>query len=203
VIGVLALQGDVREHLHVLTGLGARAAAVRRAAELASVDGLIVPGGESTTMAKLARIFDLLDPLRARIADGLPVFGTCAGMILLADRIEDGIADQETLGGLDITVRRNAFGRQVDSFEGDVEFAGLDETVHAVFIRAPWVEAVGAGVDVLAKVADDPALGPAAGRIVAVRQGPLMATSFHPEVGGDSRIHRVFVDLVTSYSTQT
>ena len=144
-IGVLALQGDVREHLHVLAGLGARPVAVRRESELASVDGLVVPGGESTTMAKLARIFDLLDPLRARIADGLPVFGTCAGMILLADRIEDGIADQETLGGLDITVRRNAFGRQVDSFEGDVEFAGLDETVHAIFIRAPWVEAVGDG----------------------------------------------------------
>jgi 5'-phosphate synthase pdxT subunit len=203
VIGVLALQGDVREHLHVLTGLGARPVAVRRDAELASVDGLIVPGGESTTMAKLARIFDLLDPVRARIADGLPVFGTCAGMILLADRIEDGIVGQETLGGLDITVRRNAFGRQVDSFEGEVEFRDLDDPVHAVFIRAPWVEAVGEGVEVLAKIPDDPALGPAAGRIVAVRQGPLMATSFHPEVGGDSRIHRVFVDLVTSYSSQT
>jgi pyridoxal 5'-phosphate synthase pdxT subunit len=201
VIGVLALQGDVREHLHVLAGLGAQPVAVRREPELASVDGLIVPGGESTTMAKLARIFDLLDPLRARIADGLPVFGTCAGMILLADRIEDGIVGQETLGGLDITVRRNAFGRQVDSFEGDVEFAGLDEPVHAIFIRAPWVEAVGEGVEVLAEVPDDPALGAAAGRIVAVRQGPLMATSFHPEVGGDTRIHRVFVDLVTSYSS--
>ena len=197
VIGVLALQGDVREHLRVLTELGARPLAVRRESELAAVDGLIVPGGESTTMAKLARIFDLLDPLRARIADGLPVFGTCAGMILLADRIEDGIAGQETLGGLDITVRRNAFGRQVDSFEGDLEFAGLDDPVHAIYIRAPWVEAVGEGVDVLAKVADDPALGPAAGRIVAVRQGPLMATSFHPEVGGDSRVHRLFVDLVS------
>jgi 5'-phosphate synthase pdxT subunit len=203
VVGVLALQGDVREHLHVLESLGARPVAVRREAELASVDGLIVPGGESTTMAKLARIFDLLDPLRERIVDGLPVFGTCAGMILLADRIEDGTAGQETLGGLDITVRRNAFGRQVDSFEGDVEFAGLAEPVHAIFIRAPWVEAVGEGVEVLAQVADDPALGPAAGRIVAVRQGPLMATSFHPEVGGDDRIHRVFVDLVTSYSSQT
>ncbi len=202
-IGVLALQGDVREHLHVLESLGAQPVAVRREAELDSVDGLIVPGGESTTMAKLARIFDLLDPLRERIVGGLPVFGTCAGMILLADRIEDGTADQETLGGLDITVRRNAFGRQVDSFEGDVEFAGLAEPVHAIFIRAPWVEAVGDGVEVLAKVADDPALGPAAGRIVAVRQGPLMATSFHPEVGGDDRIHRVFVDLVTSYASPT
>ncbi len=193
-IGVLALQGDVREHLRVLESLGARPVAVRRESELASVDGLIVPGGESTTMAKLARIFELLEPLRAGIADGLPVFGTCAGMILLADRIEDGTADQETLGGLDITVRRNAFGRQVDSFETDLDFAGLGEPVHAVFIRAPWVEAVGDGVEVLASVGE----GPAAGRIVAVRQGPLMATSFHPEVGGDSRIHRIFVDLVTS-----
>ncbi len=198
-IGVLALQGDVREHLHVLESLGARPVAVRRESELAACDGLIVPGGESTTMAKLARIFDLLDPLRTRIADGLPVLGTCAGMILLADRIEDGAAGQETLGGLDITVRRNAFGRQVDSFEGEIDFAGLDEPVHAVFIRAPWVEAVGEGVEVLAQIPDDPARGPAAGRIVAVRQGPLMATSFHPEVGGDNRIHRVFVDLVTSY----
>ncbi len=196
---MLALQGDVREHLHVLETLGARPVAVRRESELATCDGLVVPGGESTTMAKLARIFDLLDPLRARIADGLPVLGTCAGMILLADRIEDGAAGQETVGGLDITVRRNAFGRQVDSFEGEIEFAGLDEPVHAVFIRAPWVEAVGEGVEVLARIPDDRARGPAAGRIVAVRQGPLMATSFHPEVGGDNRIHRVFVDIVTSY----
>ena len=194
-IGVLALQGDVREHLAVLGRLGEDAVAVRRPAELAAVDGLIVPGGESTTMIKLAKIFELFEPLRARIRDGLPAFGTCAGMILLADRIEDGAVGQETLGGLDITVRRNAFGRQVDSFEGDLTVQGLDAPLHAVFIRAPWVEAVGEGVEVLARVAD----GPAAGRIVAVRQGPLMATSFHPEVGGDSRIHRVFVDLVTSY----
>ncbi|MBF4770256.1 pyridoxal 5'-phosphate synthase glutaminase subunit PdxT [Nocardioides agariphilus] len=196
VIGVLALQGDVREHLHVLETLGARPLAVRRESELASVDGLVVPGGESTTMAKLARIFELLEPLRSRIAGGLPVFGTCAGMILLADRIEDGVVGQETLGGLDITVRRNAFGRQVDSFETSLEFAGLAERVHAVFIRAPWVEAVGDGVEVLSRVPDDAANGPAAGRIVAVRQGPLMATSFHPEVGGDGRVHRMFVDLV-------
>ncbi len=140
VIGVLALQGDVREHLRVLDSLGARPVAVRRESELAECDGLVLPGGESTTMAKLARIFDLLDPLRERIAGGLPVFGTCAGMILLADRIEDGIEGQETLGGLDITVRRNAFGRQVDSFETDLDFAGLTEPVHAIFIRAPWVE---------------------------------------------------------------
>src|SRR5262245_40548970 len=159
---------------------------------------MIVPGGESTTMAKLARIFDLMEPLRERIAGGLPVFGTCAGMIMLAERIEVGAVGQETLGGLDVTVRRNAFGRQVDSFETDLEFAGLDDTVHAVFIRAPWVESVGDGVEVLARVPDRTDHGPAAGRIVAVRQGPLMATSFHPEVGSDSRIHRLFVDLVTS-----
>ncbi len=195
-IGVLALQGDVREHLHVLETLGARPVAVRRPSELASVDGLVLPGGESTTMAKLARIFELLEPLRARVAEGLPMFGTCAGMILLADRIEDGVVGQETLGGLDITVRRNAFGRQVDSFESTLDFAGLAEPVHAVFIRAPWVEAVGDGVEVLARVPDGAAVGAAAGRIVAVRQGPLMATSFHPEVGGDGRVHRMFVDLV-------
>jgi len=195
-IGVLALQGDVREHLHVLETLGARPVAVRRPSELASVDGLVLPGGESTTMAKLARIFELLEPLRAKVAEGLPMFGTCAGMILLADRIEDGVVGQETLGGLDITVRRNAFGRQVDSFESSLDFAGLAEPVHAVFIRAPWVEAVGAGVDVLARVPEGTAAGAAAGRIVAVRQGPLMATSFHPEVGGDGRVHRMFVDLV-------
>ncbi len=193
-IGVLALQGDVREHLHVLETLGARPVAVRRPSELASVDGLVLPGGESTTMAKLARIFELLEPLRARVAEGLPMFGTCAGMILLADRIEDGVVGQETLGGLDITVRRNAFGRQVDSFESSLDFVRLAEPVHAVFIRAPWVEAVGDGVEVLARVPEG--AGAAAGRIVAVRQGPLMATSFHPEVGGDGRVHRMFVDLV-------
>jgi 5'-phosphate synthase pdxT subunit len=193
-IGVLALQGDVREHVRMLGDLGARPVAVRRETELAGCDALVLPGGESTTIAKLARIFGLMEPLRSRIAAGMPVFGTCAGMILLADRIEDGAKDQETIGGLDVTVRRNAFGRQVDSFDGDVEFAGLDEPVHASFIRAPWVESAGDGVEVLARVGE----GPAAGRIVAVRQGPLMATSFHPEVGGDSRIHRVFVDLVTS-----
>ena len=195
-IGVLALQGDVREHLHVLESLGARPVAVRRPAELAAVDGLVLPGGESTTMAKLARIFDLLDPLRQRIADGLPAFGTCAGMILLADRIEDGVAGQETIGGLDVVVRRNAFGRQVDSFEGDVDVTALDAPFHAMFIRAPWVEEVGPAVEVLARVAPGEAAGEAAGRIVAVRQGPLMATSFHPEVGGDGRVHRIFVDLV-------
>ena len=191
--GVFALQGDVREHLWMLGDLGVDARAVRRPAELAACDGLVLPGGESTTMAKLARTFDLFEPLHDRIAAGMPTFGTCAGMILLADRIEDGAPDQETIGGLDITVRRNAFGRQVDSFEGDVDFVGLDEPVHAVFIRAPWVEDAGPGVEVLAAVPS----GEAAGRIVAVRQGHLMATSFHPEVGADARIHRIFVDLVS------
>jgi pyridoxal 5'-phosphate synthase pdxT subunit len=192
-IGVFALQGDVREHLAALADLGVEAITVRRQVELEQCDGLIIPGGESTTMFKLARTFELFEPIQKRIAGGMPTFGTCAGMIMLADRIVDGTSDQETLGGLDITVRRNAFGRQVDSFEGNLDFAGLDAPVHAVFIRAPWVEQVGPAVDVLARVAS----GDAAGRIVAVRQGPLLATSFHPEVGSDSRIHRVFVDLVT------
>ena len=190
-LGVLALQGDVREHLRVLASLGVRGMAVRRPAELAECDGLILPGGESTTMAKLARTFDLFDPIRERIAGGLPVLGTCAGMILLADRIVGGALDQETFGGLDITVRRNAFGRQVDSFEGPVHVCGLVAPIHGVFIRAPWVEDVGAGVEVLARLDG--------GRIVAVRQGPLLATSFHPEVGPDpedSRIHAMFLELV-------
>jgi pyridoxal 5'-phosphate synthase pdxT subunit len=192
-IGVFALQGDVREHLRMLAGLGVEAIAVRRASELDACAGLVIPGGESTTMAKLARTFDLFEPIRQRIKEGMPTFGTCAGMIMLADRIEDGTRDQETLGGLDITVRRNAFGRQVDSFEGDIDIVGIDAPVHAIFIRAPWVEALGDSVEVLARVEQ----GQAAGRIVAVRQGSLMATSFHPEVGGDSRVHRLFVDLVT------
>lgn len=191
-IGVFALQGDVREHLQALTALGVDAFTVRRPEELARCDGLVLPGGESTTMYKLARTFDLFEPLVERIGGGLPTFGTCAGMIMLADRIEDGIEGQETLGGLDITVRRNAFGRQVDSFEGNIDFDGFADPVHAVFIRAPWVEQVGPDVEVLAAI---PA-GEAAGRVVAVRQGSLMATSFHPEVGSDDRIHRYFVDLV-------
>lgn len=187
-IGVLALQGDVREHLATLTGLGVDAISVRRTAELDACDGLVLPGGESTTMAKLARSFGLLEPLRARIGDGMPAFGTCAGMILLADRVVDGTRGQETIGGLDVTVRRNAFGRQVDSFEEDLRLAGLDQPVHAVFIRAPWVEETGPAVEVLATAADHP---------VAVREGRLLATSFHPEVGADGRIHRLFLDLVT------
>ena len=192
-IGVLAVQGDVREHVRTVSELGVETLRVRRTSELDACDGLVIPGGESTTMAKLARTFDLFEPIRQRVKEGMPAFGTCAGMIMLADRIEDGVADQETLGGLDITVRRNAFGRQVDSFEDDLDFAGLEEPVHAIFIRAPWVEAVGDEVEVLARVEG----GEAAGRIVAVRQGSLMATSFHPEVGGDARVHRLFVDLVT------
>lgn len=191
-IGVLALQGDVREHLAALDSLGCATLAVRRPSELEACDGLVIPGGESTTMAKLARTFELFEPLQKWIASEMPTFGTCAGMILLADRVEDGTADQQTLGGLDITVRRNAFGRQVDSFEGEVDFADLDDPVHAVFIRAPWVESVGPEVEVLARVGR----GEAVGRIVAVRQGPLMATSFHPEVGSDVRIHSLFRDLV-------
>ena len=175
------------------SGLGVRALAVRRPAELEGCDGLVIPGGESTTMAKLARTFELFEPLQKRIAGGMPTFGTCAGMILLADRILDGTADQETLGGLDITVRRNAFGRQVDSFEGDLAVPG-DRRARCTRSSSgrPWVEQVGAGVEVLARVEH----GEAAGRIVAVRQGPLLATSFHPEVGGDVRIHRYFVDQI-------
>ena len=192
VIGVLSLQGDVREHVTVLAALGARPVLVRRPAELESIDALVVPGGESTTMHKLAVAFDLLEPLRSRIDDGMPAFGTCAGMILLADRIEGGAEGQQTVGGLDVTVRRNAFGRQVDSCETDVDIAGMSGPFHAVLIRAPWVEEAGPGVEVLARVGE----GPAAGRIVAVRQGSLLATSFHPEVTGDDRVHRLFVDEI-------
>jgi len=196
VVGVLALQGDVREHLAALAACGADPLLVRRPEELERCHGLVLPGGESTTMVRLARTFDLLGPLRERVAGGMPTFGTCAGMTLLADRILDGAAGQETIGGLHATVRRNAFGRQVDSFETELDFAGLDAPVPATFIRAPWVEEADEGVEVLAAVEADPGLGERAGRIVAVRQGPLMATSFHPEVGGDHRVHALFVDLV-------
>ncbi|MGW0018573.1 pyridoxal 5'-phosphate synthase glutaminase subunit PdxT [Rhodococcus sp. NPDC003382] len=192
-IGVLALQGDVREHRAALDAAGARTIALRRASELDSVDGVVIPGGESTTMSRLLQVFDLLEPLRARLRDGLPAFGSCAGMILLASEVLDTRPDAEHLDALDITVRRNAFGRQVDSFETDLEVLGIDDgPVRAVFIRAPWVEKVGAGVEVLAAVPE----GPAAGRVVAVRQGVVMATSFHPEVTGDLRVHRMFVDAV-------
>jgi pyridoxal 5'-phosphate synthase pdxT subunit len=193
VVGVLALQGDVREHLATLPELGAEAVTVRRPEELAEVDALVVPGGESTTMARLAARFGLLEPLRAAVAGGLPVYGSCAGMIMLADRLLDAPADQVTVGGLDVTVRRNAFGRQVDSFESQVEVDGVaGGPVHAVFIRAPWVEQAGEGVQVLGRVVG----GPADGRIVAVRQGNLVATSFHPELTGDRRVHALFVDIV-------
>jgi 5'-phosphate synthase pdxT subunit len=190
-VGVLALQGDVREHVVALRSAGVDAVPVRRPAELACVDGLVLPGGESTTIDKLARIFELRDPLRERIADGLPVYGSCAGMILLADRLLDGTADQQTFGGLDATVRRNAFGRQVDSYEDDIVFERVGH-MRAVFIRAPWVEEAGDGVEVLARVRS----GPAAGRIVAVQQGNLLATSFHPEIIGDYRVHRLFAEIV-------
>jgi pyridoxal 5'-phosphate synthase pdxT subunit len=206
VIGVLALQGDVREHVAALTTCGVRAVPVRRPSELDAVDALVLPGGESTTMSRLLETFELLDPLRARIAAGMPAYGSCAGMILLARDVLDGRPDQKQLGGLDAVVRRNAFGRQVDSFETDLRFRGLnDGPVRAVFIRAPWVESVAPGVEVLATV---PRLtltgadaGAAAGRIVAVRQGSVMATAFHPELTGDLRVHELFCGMVRRVAT--
>ncbi len=189
-IGVLALQGDTREHLAALREAGADAQPVRRRGELEAVDGLVIPGGESTTMSHLLLELDLLEPLRALLADGLPAYGACAGMILLASEILDaGVKGRAALPlrGIDMTVRRNAFGRQVDSFEGDVEFAGLEAPVRAVFIRAPWVERAGDDVQVLAR---------AAGHIIAVRQGAVLATAFHPEMTGDRRVHQLFVDIV-------
>jgi len=192
-IGVLALQGDVREHVRSLEAVGARAVAVRRLKALAEIDGLVIPGGESTTMSKLAVIDGFLEPLRAAQAAGMPMYGSCAGMIMLADTLTDGRPDQEVIGGLDVTVRRNAFGRQVDSFETDLDMPAIGVApFRAVFIRAPRVDAVGAGVDVLARVPD----GTDAGSIVAVRHGRLMATAFHPELTGDHRIHQMFVDCV-------
>ncbi|HEX2133170.1 MAG TPA: pyridoxal 5'-phosphate synthase glutaminase subunit PdxT [Actinophytocola sp.] len=201
-IGVLALQGDVREHLAALRESGARAEPVRREAELSEVDGLVIPGGESTTMSRLLATFGLLEPLRARIGDGMPAYGSCAGMILLASKVLDGREDQHQLGGLDVIVRRNAFGRQVDSFEEDLAFTGVG-SVHAVFIRAPWVESASSEVEVLARVSDTPDVPGgevAAGRIVAVRQGRVLATAFHPELTGDTRVHRLFVKMVTEGS---
>jgi 5'-phosphate synthase pdxT subunit len=186
-VGVLALQGDTREHLAALTEAGAEAVTVRRRTELDAVDALVIPGGESTAMSHLLRAFELLEPLRERLAGGMPAYGSCAGMILLASEINDaGVPGREALplGAIDMTVRRNAFGRQVDSFEDDIPFQGLDEPMHAVFIRAPWVERVGPGVEILAE---------AAGHPVAVRQGQMIATSFHPEITGDRRVHRLFV----------
>ncbi|GAA3267934.1 MULTISPECIES: pyridoxal 5'-phosphate synthase glutaminase subunit PdxT [Dactylosporangium] len=193
IIGVLALQGDTREHLHAVADLDAIGRPVRRPEELDSVDALIIPGGESTTMSKLAVEFGLLEPLQKRIAAGMPAYGSCAGMIMLATTILDGRADQVPFGGIDMTVRRNAFGRQVDSFEGNVDISGIDGgSFHAVFIRAPWVEEVSDSVEVLGRVND----GPSAGRIVAVRQQHLLATAFHPELTGDLRVHRYFVEMV-------
>jgi len=192
VVGVLALQGDVPEHLRALEGAGATAVPVRRPAELDRVDGLVIPGGESTTLWRLSVAFDMLEPLRKQIACGLPAFGSCAGMIMLADRLADGVAGQQTFGGIDMTVRRNAFGRQVDSFEGDIELSGLAADaapLRAVFIRAPWVEQVGENVEILGTEQRT-------GRIVAVRQGQLLATAFHPELTPDRRIHELFVDIV-------
>jgi 5'-phosphate synthase pdxT subunit len=189
VIGVLALQGDVREHVRALAESGATAKPVRRLNEIESVDGLVIPGGESTTLWKLAIAFELLDPVRKLIADGMPAFGSCAGLIMLADRVADGAEGQQTFGGIDMTARRNAFGRQVDSFERDVQVDGAP--FHAVFIRAPWVELAGAEVTVL---------GEDNGRIIAVRQGPLLATAFHPELTPDRRIHELFVKMVKGTS---
>jgi pyridoxal 5'-phosphate synthase pdxT subunit len=185
-IGVLAVQGDVREHFAALRSAGAEPVAVRRPADLDGLDGIVIPGGESTTIGKLLVIFELLEPLRLALAEGLPAYGSCAGMILLADRVLEGSADQVWLGGIDMTVRRNAFGRQVDSFEGSIDVAGIGE-VEAVFIRAPWAEQVGAQVEVLARSAD---------KIVAVRQGSMLATAFHPELTGDPRVHQMFVTMV-------
>ncbi|CAJ1505165.1 pyridoxal 5'-phosphate synthase glutaminase subunit PdxT [[Mycobacterium] burgundiense] len=190
-IGVLALQGDTREHLAALREAGAEASTVRRRGELESVDALVIPGGESTAMSHLLREFELLEPLRARLADGMPAYGSCAGMILMASEILDAGAPGRAalaLGAIDMTVRRNAFGRQVDSFEGELEFGGITGPMHAVFIRAPWVERVGPQVEVLAR---------ADGHVVAVRQGRTLATAFHPEMTGDRRVHRLFVDIVT------
>lgn len=190
-VGVLAVQGDVREHRQALESLGATVVPVRRPGELHGIQGIVIPGGESTVIDKLLRAFDLFDPLQAALRGGLPAYGSCAGMILLADRIVDGTADQQTLGGIDITVRRNAFGRQIDSFEQDLAYAGWPAPVRAVFIRAPWVEQVGEQVRVLAEVVIDGVTHP-----VAVRQGALLGTSFHPEVTGDHRVHRQFLDIV-------
>ncbi|HZG06614.1 MAG TPA: pyridoxal 5'-phosphate synthase glutaminase subunit PdxT [Streptomyces sp.] len=191
-VGVLALQGDVREHLAALEAAGATARPVRRPEELAEVDGLVIPGGESTTISKLATAFGLMEPLRERVRAGMPAYGSCAGMIMLADKILDPRAGQETIGGIDMIVRRNAFGRQNESFEASVEMAGVEGgPVEGVFIRAPWVESTGADVEELAVFDGHP---------VAVRQGRLLATAFHPELTGDHRVHRLFTEMVRAAS---
>jgi pyridoxal 5'-phosphate synthase pdxT subunit len=189
-IGVLALQGDFREHIKAVEECGHRAIEVRRASELDNVQALILPGGESTAIALLAKNYDLIDPIRTRINAGMPTYGSCAGMILLADRIVDGVQDQITFGGIDMTVRRNAFGRQVDSFESDLSFAG--HSLHAIFIRAPWVEEIGSSVEVISAVTTPDGQS----HPVAVRQNHLMATSFHPELTHDLAVHRFFIDEV-------
>lgn len=187
-VGVLALQGDVREHLAALQECGADAVEVRTAQHLETIEALVIPGGESTTISKLARNFGLLDLISTRIRGGLPVFGSCAGLILLSERIIDGTSGQESFGGLDVTTRRNAFGRQVDSFETDLAFKGIPgDPIKAVFIRAPWVEEFGSNVKVLAEVDGHP---------VALNQGRILATSFHPELTGDTRVHRFFLEVV-------
>jgi pyridoxal 5'-phosphate synthase pdxT subunit len=184
-VGVLALQGDVREHIRILDSLGAEAVEVKKPEQLGSVDALIIPGGESTTIGKMAVRFGLLEPLRSAVDQGLPVYGTCAGMILLSAAVTEG--EQPLIGALDVVVKRNAFGRQNDSFEADLDVAGLDEPFHAVFIRAPWIEKVGSDVEILSEVGEHP---------VMVRQGSILATSFHPELTGDERIHRMLLDLI-------
>ncbi|CAM3464085.1 pyridoxal 5'-phosphate synthase glutaminase subunit PdxT [Kibdelosporangium persicum] len=205
VVGVLALQGDVREHAAALKECDVRVRPVRRVEELDGLHGIVLPGGESTTMSRLLETFELLEPLKARIAGGLPAYGSCAGMIMLAGKVLDGRPDQHQLDGIDMIVRRNAFGRQVDSFEEDLDFTGVEGgPVHAVFIRAPWVESVSPEVEVLARV-PEPEPGAetagsipagAAGRIVAVRQRSVLATAFHPELTGDGRVHRLFTEIV-------
>lgn len=184
-VGVLALQGDVREHIRLLESLGVGAVGVKRPEQLETIDALVIPGGESTTIGKMAARFGLLGPMRHAIDEGLPVYGTCAGMILLAGAVTEG--DQPLIGALDVVVRRNAFGRQNESFEAELDVTGLEAPFHAVFIRAPWIEKVGSEVEVLAVVGDHP---------VMVRQGPILATSFHPELTGDGRIHRMLLDLI-------
>jgi 5'-phosphate synthase pdxT subunit len=208
-VGVLALQGDVREHVAALEAAGARPVALRDADQLARVDGVVLPGGESTAIGRLLGLFELLEPLREAVRAGLPVYGSCAGLVLLADEVIDGLPGQPLVGGLDVSVRRNAFGSQVHSFETDLELSGIaGEPLHAVFIRAPWVERVGEGVEVLATLASySPSAGPEgraqdatgpelAGRVVAVRQGAVLATSFHPELTGDTRVHGLFVEMI-------
>ena len=187
-VGVLGLQGDFREHLQAFDRLGIPSVLVKRPAELSEVSGLVIPGGESTTIGKLARIFDIFEPIKTAISDGLPVFGTCAGLIMLADEITDGIAGQETFGGLDVVVQRNAFGHQLDSFEVDLPFAGISGTVHAAFIRAPLISSVGEQATVVASLED--------GRVVGVTQGNRLGISFHPEVTGEDRIHSYFYDAL-------